>query len=107
MTNIPLYDAMLCWDHETGRALIVHHPDRRGLSDDYGGTSGACFTKWRKQTDQWRRLQMLVDAWHAVAFYAIPAMAMHEALMVVPEYRHMLASDCVPQWVRDEREGEQ
>lgn len=101
--DIGIENAMLCWDSGTGRALVVRHPDRSGLSDEYGTTVGACFRYWSDLDERGRKLQLLIEAWHGVAFGGIPAQSMHKALLVVPEYRSMLADDCLPPAFRGER----
>jgi len=45
----------------------------------------------------------MVDAWHIVAFYDVPVGLVRDGLLVVPEYRDMLASDCLPPGFQHER----
>lgn len=102
--DIPLREAMLVWTD--GEAVgVIEHPDKRELSDSFDMSVGACFTVWRKRTDEQRRLQLMVDAWHIAAFYNVPADAIHQALLSIPEYRDMLADDCLPREYRNEREA--
>lgn len=104
MTDIPLLNAMLCWTSGEG-VEVVRHPDRIGRSDAYRSSVGACFVQdWPKKDDKGRRLQLMIDAWHVSAFYDIPAEQVHEALLVIPEYRDMLADDCLPKQFRHERD---
>jgi len=109
MTDIPLSDAMLCWNSglrggQPGFA-VIHHPDRRGLSDEYDSSVGACFADWRKMSDRDQRLKLMIEAWHIAAFYEVPIKMVSDGLMVIPEYRDMLAYDCLPKQFRHERDG--
>jgi hypothetical protein len=107
MTDIPLNDAMLCYDSALNggspRAMIVLHPDERGLSDRFTYSVGACFTNWRDKPPMGQKLQLLIDAWHACAFYGVPAEELHKAMLAIPEYREMLADDCLPEEFMHER----
>ena len=101
--GIPLSEAMLCWS-TGGPARIVQHPDERGMSDVYEKTAGACWSYWRGLSPDRMQLQLLIDAWHAAAFYGVPVGELHDALLVIPEYRSMLADDCLPRAFAHERE---
>lgn len=67
-------------------------------------TVGACFTNWRAKSKKDQQHQLMIDAWHATAFYGVPAAMVHEGLLVVPEYRDMLADDCLPREFAHERD---
>jgi hypothetical protein len=82
---------------------VVEHPDDRELSEDYEKTAGACYRYWRDLSPERMQLQLLVDAWHAAAFYGVPVRELHDALLVIPEYRSMLADDCLPREFAEER----
>lgn len=105
--DIAIREAMLCWNRGThGQqpgCIVVRHPDRRGASDDYSSSVGACFADWRKMDTRGQKLQLLIEAWHVAAFHAVPIEMVHQALLVVPEYRDMLASDCLPRQFAYER----
>lgn len=102
-SDIPLECAMLVWS--AGEKVgVVPHPDERGLSDGFRSSVGACFANWREKSAAQRRAQLMVDAWHVAAFYDIPAQAVHDALLCIPEYRDMLADDCLPEAYRHERD---
>lgn len=107
-TDIPLANAMLCWNHGFHGAQpgfkVVRHPDRVGASDPYQSSVGACFSDWRKKDERGQKLQLMIDAWHIVAFYDVPVELVREGLLVIPEYRDMLADDCLPKQFRGERD---
>ena len=50
------------------------------------------------------RLKAMVEIWHITAFYEVPATLVHEAMLCIPEYRDMLAEDCLPKQYRHERD---
>lgn len=103
MQDIPINDAMLCWTRGDS-VKVVLHPDKRGESGAYRSSVGACFTDWRKKDLRGQKLQLMIDAWHVTAFSDIPSERVHEALLVIPEYRDMLADDCLPKQFQHERD---
>lgn len=103
MADIPLREAMICWNRDGG-AIVVPHPDERGLADDYHTSVGAAFGYWREMTHERRLLQMFIEGWHAINFYGVKPEDMHQALLSIPEYRDTLADDCLPDQFRDDRE---
>lgn len=104
--DVPLKDAMLLWNNglNGGRPAFAVRP--RGHDDyyKYDGQVGACFANWHKFDETGRKLQLMIDAWHIVAFYDVPVGMVREGLLVIPEYRAMLAEDCLPERFRDERD---
>ncbi len=106
--DIPIADAMLCWNSgfngDTPGCIVVRHPDYNDASEDYSSTVGACSAGWRKRDTRGQQLQLMVEAWHIAAFYAVPIEQVHQALLVIPEYRSMLADDCLPRQFASERQ---
>lgn len=106
MTDVPIASAVLLFDSglngETPRAAVrpLGHDDYY----EYSHQVGACFTNYRQKSADQQKLQLLVEAWHAAAFYAVPVSMLHEAMLSVREYRDTLADDCLPKQFRDERE---
>jgi hypothetical protein len=101
-SDIPLSDAMIVWTRGE-RVGVVSHPDYQGRSDAFQSSAGACFSNWREMDDQGRLRQFLIEIWHIAAFYGIPAVAVNQAAMCVPEFRNTLADDCLPNEYRHER----
>lgn len=100
--DIAINEAMICWN--AGKDVkVVRHPDKSRQSDDFRSSVGACFTDWREMDMRGQKLQLMIDAWHIAAFDKIPAADVHQALLVIPEYRSMLADDCLPEKYRGER----
>ncbi len=105
MSDVPIARALILFD--TGlngsapRAVVrpLGHSDY----DRYERQSGACFAAWRQKDTQDLQLRLMIEAWHMTAFYAVPAQMVHEALLVIPEYRSMLADDCLPKRFYGER----
>lgn len=106
MTDIPLADAVLLWNSGFDGAQPAFIVRPLGHDDHYAYDSqvGACFANWQAMDDQRRRLQLMVDAWHIVAFYEVPVEMVKSGLLVIPEYRDMLANDCLPKQFQHERE---
>jgi hypothetical protein len=101
--DVPIENAMICWNRGGG-VLVVEHPDRRHASDGYTGSVGACFSGWKAKGEMGQKLQLMIDAWDIAAFDGVPIDAVHKALLVIPEYRSMLADDCLPREFRHERD---
>lgn len=101
--DIPLSEAMLAWSRG-GPVAVIPHPDERGLSDRYEMTAGACWSHWRRSDEKTLKLKLMVEVWHLAAFYDVPPADLHKALLVIPEYRDMLADDCLPTEFQHERD---
>ncbi|MGI4947397.1 MAG: hypothetical protein ACRYHC_01700 [Janthinobacterium lividum] len=106
MNDVPISGALLLWNSGLNGGVPAFavrplgHPDY----DRYQFKVGACFRKWRESDNKSQRLQLLVDAWHIVAFYDVPVALVREGLLVIPDYRDMLAGDCLPKQFQNERE---
>lgn len=90
--NIPLADALFLWDSGSEPRFAVRergHPDYC----DYEYKVGAAWAGWSALSADERLTQTLVDIWHVAAFYRVPINLIHEAMLVVPEYRDILAND--------------
>lgn len=102
MGDIPLIKAMVCansgkeWDSLGPRVKVFHYPDVHMLSSGYSWSIGACDMRWSRVDDAGRKLLLMIEAHHLAVFHDVPARLIHEALMVIPEYRDMLAEDCLP-----------
>lgn len=101
--DIPLSEAMLVWTRGE-RVGVVPHPDHKDRSSQFRSSVGACFAGWRDMDETERLAQFLIDIWHVAAFYEIPAEAVHQAALAVPEYRNTLARDCLPEEYQHERD---
>lgn len=101
--DIPIENAMLVWTRGENVG-VVPHPDTNGLSDPFRSSVGACFADWRKLDQRGQQRQLLIEAWQIATFYQIPPQAVHQAMLSIPEYRTMLAQDCLPKEFWHERE---
>jgi hypothetical protein len=79
------------------------HPDCAGLSNDYQSGVGACFADWGKLDDRGQKLKLMIEAWQIIAFYKVPVVIVRDGLMVIPEYRDMLARDYLRRQFQNER----
>lgn len=105
MTDIPISKAVLCfntaatkedsedWCAIATRPVRMPHP---GALGHYLMTVGAVFSAWHDMTLKEQKLQLMIELWHAAAFHGVPVAEIHEAALVIPEYRDMLADDCLP-----------
>lgn len=107
--EVALADALLLWNpglNGNSPAFAVRpigHPDY----DQFSYKVGACFTSWRKMAKEnpgALKLKAMIHIWHVVDFYGVPAQMVHEAMLCIPEYRDMLADDCLPVQFRHERD---
>ena len=107
--DIPLAEAIFLynagWKGEEPAFAVrrLGHP----YYDRYRFSVGACFSEWQQMARDSPPINLLakamIDIWHAAAFYAVPIDMIHEAMLVVPEYRGMLADDCLPKAYQHER----
>lgn len=105
--NIPLARALLLWDSGMGGEprFAVREIGHRDY-DRFSMSGGACYTSWKElaaTNPDKLRTQAMIELWHIAAFYAVPTALIHEAMLVVPEYRNMLADDCLPKEYQHER----
>jgi hypothetical protein len=96
--DIPLKIAMLAWNdahygycngENKGKVIVIPHPDERGLCNHLkvSMTTGACNAGWREWTNTERLCQLFIEAWFIVCRDGVSPRDMHDALMVIPEYR--------------------
>lgn len=93
--DIPLKNAMLAWNEnnkyaygERGKVMVIPHPDK-GYCNYFklANTVGACMVGWEKLTKTQRLAHLFIEAWFIVCRDNVSPKAMHDALMVIPEYR--------------------
>lgn len=103
--DVPIAVAMLLWNEGTKGSTPACVVRPLGHDDyyQYDTMVGACFSDFRELDTRGQQLQLLIEAWHAVTFHAVPSKMVHQALLVVPEYRSMLANDCLPRQFAAER----
>lgn len=106
--DIPLGQALLLWnsnfngDTPAFAVRPLGHPDY----DRYRFKVGACFRDWQDMAVSdpiGLRLKAMVELWHITAFYGVPVEMISEAMLAVPEYRALLAEDCLPKRYQHER----
>lgn len=98
--DILLEEAMLVWsrmDHdlrygETTRVRVIRHPDEYNEQGHLRYSTGACWAYWRGLDQAARIHRLMIDAWHIVVQDGLPPADVHNALLVIPEYRHLLSS---------------
>ncbi len=82
-----------------GQIKVVQHPDTTGvarhLSDTVAPKWAIAHVDLKKDTkaDLFLRLNLMVEAWHIACRDGVPLKDIHEAFMVVPEYRDLLSCD--------------
>ena len=92
---IPLKTAMITWRpayQGEPDCEVVNHP----LTHYYKWlpfSHGACYSDWRKMTATNRKLMLMIEAWHITCRDGVPLETIHNAMMVIPEYRDMLSED--------------
>ena len=107
MSDVKIQNAVLLWDSgfgdETPRFAVrpLGHRDY----DRFQHSVGACFADWQRTENVERlKLQLMVEVWHAIAFYGVPVDLVKPELLRIPEYRDMLADDVLPAEFRGERQ---
>lgn len=106
MTNdVPLSNALLLWNSgiNGGTPAFVVRPLGHDDYYEYDYSGGACHASWRKSTPTAMAARLMIDVWHITAFYGVPAELMKAELLRIPEYREMLADDCLPREFQHER----
>lgn len=84
--------AMLMWNPGTDEAAAIEHP-AGWRAGSFKMSVGACMTSWKGLSKQEQALQLVLEAWQAVIRDRVDPEALHEALLEVKEYHHILAED--------------
>ncbi len=103
--DIPLRHGMLAWNSmrdegsgcTPGAVKVILHPDTHGQTNRHClmNTVGACnWSNWSSATtDKDRMLHLMIEVWHIACRDAVPLENIHDALMVIPEYRASLSGE--------------
>ena len=104
--DVPLIDAQLCWnDGNMGEAPTVvslaHHLSRKESERVamYDNTIGSCFSHWRGLSDNGRLVELMRDAFFAVAKDGVDINLMTAALMRIPEFRAIMHPGELRHWI--------
>ena len=109
--DIPLASAMIAWNElnncleeygeKPGDIAVIPWPDRSRWCDrlKLQNTMGAC-SGWhpdgfqiKKPSKKEMLLQLYIEAWHIICRDMLNPKDVHEALMVIPEYRDTLSGE--------------
>lgn len=103
--DVPLSHALLLWNSglDGGTPAFAVRPLGHDHYYDYDYQAGACLRRWYEAPPALQREMLFVQIWHITAFYGVPASAMTAELLRIPEYRALLADDCLPPKYRNER----
>lgn len=63
------------------------------------------FADWGKLDERGQKLKLTTEAWHIAGFYDVPLEMVRDGLLVIPEYRDMIAYDCLPKQFQNERDN--
>ena len=93
--DIPLRSAMIAWNRldetqgKPGAVMIIPWPDEKGYCDlfELTMTCGACMSYWQSIPKHKVLMQLFIEAWYIVCRDGVSPKDMHEALIVIPEYR--------------------
>lgn len=114
--DVSIHDAMLLYtsprfystppeNPTAGQAKVVYWPEDK-IDHRWSSSTGACFAWWHNKSAHDLKFKLLIEAWHAAVFKEVSPKALHDALLCIPEYRDMLADDCLPDRFRSERDGQ-
>jgi hypothetical protein len=93
--DVALEHAMIAWNplpYGDGRIAIIPHPDNDGWTDHLklSDTTGACWNYWGEMSNEDRLGRLFMEGWIIVCRDGLDPKAIHEAFMVIPEYRASL-----------------
>lgn len=108
MQDIQLCDALLLWnlDPQVGLPAFAVRPLGHPDYERYQYQNGACMREWQEFAalpEPALLAKAMVELWHIVAFSKVPVDLVHAEMLKVPEYRNMLADQCLPQEFQHER----
>jgi hypothetical protein len=108
--DVPIKFAAIGWNetrpspmeqygYERGKIVIIPiNLNREGKIDYWrrlrlGNSTGAVFCEWGNWTNKQRLLKLYIEAWHIVCRDGLNPKDVHEAFMVIPEYRESLSGE--------------
>lgn len=94
--DIALSSAIIGIDHSTGEVAVMAAPDETRQRDRFPHVFGACDPYWSDHGEDALRGELLVQIWHAVTLLGVLPSAIHEALLVLPEYRDLMPIEALP-----------
>lgn len=112
--DIPLREAQVIWQYEGRNALappvvVMGHPDESGRDrwgnpddKDYLSSWGACSADFNEASDEERMLMLFKQFHWMVLTREVGLQAVHEAFLVIPEYRAQMPRDFLPAEYREE-----
>lgn len=92
MREVPLREARILWEPGGDVAIVGDGEDARRY-DRLSNSGGACHLFWRKCNTEELYFRMLQTIWGLVNKDKIDHRKVHEAFLVVPEYRAILSPD--------------
>jgi hypothetical protein len=103
--DIPIAEALVLWNSALNGGVPAFAVRPLGHDDyyEFDFQVGACFAAWREMDTHGQKFKLLIDVWHVVGFYCVPIVLVLPELLRIPEYRDMLADDCLPKQFRSER----
>lgn len=110
MDDIRLCDALLLWNAglDARPPAFAVMPFGHADAGLYEYQNGACTGEWQAFAElpaPALLAKAMVELWHIVVFSNVPATMVHAEMLKVPEYRDMLADDCLPPAFLHERAG--
>lgn len=97
--DVPLKHAMLLWNRKDdrpygdGRMEVIEHPEKDTRTWTLTCSTGACCAEWTQLNTEERLAKLYVEAWHIACRDGVALKTIHEALMVIPEYRETLSGE--------------
>lgn len=79
---------------------MIAAPDGERQRDRYSHVFGACDPYWSQNCNDTLRGELLVQIWHAVTIQGVSPSAIHEQLLVIPEYRDLMPYETLPKSYR-------
>jgi hypothetical protein len=89
---VKLKGAMIAWTPKR-EVKVGPWPDTSGWSKSYDVTDGACFMRWGEFTEDQRQKALFVVFHTMVVRDEVDPSVAHDALMVIDEYRELIAPD--------------
>lgn len=95
--DIALRDAMFLWnspaDSKEARIVVVDSRTYNNEFDFFSMCHGACWQYWRDLSPEKLLSEMFAELWTLACREGVSVEKIHEAFVVIPEYRESLASD--------------
>lgn len=96
LPDITLEEAIVAIDVARSDVCVLRVPDEARVRDAYPHVFGACDPFWAECGREAQQGELLLQIWHMVALLGMDPVRLHQALVVIPQYRELMPVEALP-----------